>query len=84
MLCLVCKVAGILCEINPDLVEEMRHMKSFNKCEIFLKLGQKICLTTNCFNLAGVVVLTHPDENVVIQDYNRIREMEDSNIFVVS
>ncbi len=80
---MVSKVSGILLEINSEYIEEMRNMKSFKHCDIFVKPGQPIVATTNCFNLAGNVVLTDHDEECVLKDYNRIREMEDSNLFIV-
>lgn len=58
-------------------------MRSFGRCEIYVKLGQNIVPTINGFTFGGVVVLKHAEQTVVDADYARIREMEDQNLFVV-
>jgi hypothetical protein len=83
ILCLIVKVTGKLVEISPDLIEEMRQMRSFGRCEIYVKLGQHVVPTINGFTFGGVVVLKHAEQEVVDADYSRIREMEDQNLFVV-
>mmetsp|Transcript_21341 Transcript_21341/g.30893 ORF Transcript_21341/g.30893 Transcript_21341/m.30893 type:complete len:600 (+) Transcript_21341:75-1874(+) len=82
LLCLVCKVSGILTEINPYFIEEIRRMRSFIRMEIFLKPGDMIKKTIDCFTLAGVIMLAHSLDAQVSADYERIREMEDENIFI--
>ncbi|CAE7762614.1 ddaF [Symbiodinium microadriaticum] len=84
ILCLIVKVTGKLVEISPDLIEEMRQMRSFGRCEIYVKLGQDIVPTVNGFTFGGVVVLKHAEQAVVDADYARIREMEDQDLFVVA
>lgn len=73
---------GFLREINADYIEEIRHMRSFIRMEIFLKPGDKIRKTIDCFTLAGVIMLSHRYDTQVANDYNRIREMEDLNLFI--
>lgn len=57
-------------------------MRSFIRMEIFLKPGEIVRKTVDCFTLAGVIMLSHRYESQVEADYLRIREMEDSNLFV--
>lgn len=73
---------GFLKEINADFIEEIRHMRSFIRMEIFLKPGDTIRKTIDCFTLAGVIMLSNRYDAQVANDYNRIREMEDLNLFV--
>jgi len=82
LLCLVCKVSGLLTEICPEYIEELRNMRSFIRMEIFLKPGQIVKMTVDCFTLAGVVMLSHCDEAQVVEDYERLRMMEDTGFFV--
>jgi hypothetical protein len=82
LLCLVCNVCGLLTEIDSDLIEEIRHMRSFIRMEIFLKPGETIRKTIDCFTLAGVIMLSHRSEVQVVNDYDRIRQMENENLFV--
>lgn len=79
---MVCKVSGVLTDINPDMIEEIRHMRSFVRMEIFLKPGELIRKTIDCFTLAGVIMLTHRSEIQVVNDYDRIRQMEDEDLFI--
>jgi hypothetical protein len=75
-------VSGYLNEINPEFIEEIRHMRSFIRMEIFLKPGDTIRKTIDCFSLAGVIMLSHRYESQVEADYLRIREMEDADLFL--
>jgi biotin carboxylase len=83
VLCLIVKVDGILAEIDPVLIEEMRNLASFGRCEVYVKLGKKVVRTINGFSFGGVVVLKHEEQGVVDRDYLRIRQMEDEGLFVV-
>jgi hypothetical protein len=51
-------VSGLLTEICPDYIEELRNMRSFIRMEIFLKPGQVVKKTIDCFTLAGVVMVS--------------------------
>ena len=44
--------------------------------EIFLKPGEKVSPTVDCFTFVGNIRLTHGDAAVVDRDYNRVREIE--------
>lgn len=57
-------------------------MRSFIRMEIFLKPGEIVRKTIDCFTLAGVIMLSHRYESQVDADYLRIRDMENSNLFV--
>jgi len=82
LLFLICRTSGTLAEVNINLVEEIRQMKSFVSMEIFLKPGCDVKPTINCFTFGGVVVLINPDEEQLVADYQRIHEMEECNLFV--
>jgi hypothetical protein len=75
-------VKGFLLEINADFIEEIRHMRSFIRMEIFLKPGDIVKKTIDCFTLGGVIMLSHRYGGQVEADYARIREMEDQNLFI--
>lgn len=74
-------MSGFLREINADFIEEIRRMRSFIRMEIFLKPGENVKKTIDCFTLAGVIMLSHRYESQVENDYLRIREMEDLDLF---
>jgi hypothetical protein len=44
--------------------------------ELFLKPGQRMSPTINCFTFGGVVVMVHPDADQVLRDYERVHELE--------
>jgi hypothetical protein len=57
-------------------------MRSFIRMEIFLKPGDRIRKTIDCFTLAGVIMMSHRFEGQVEGDYSRIRSIEDEGLFV--
>jgi hypothetical protein len=75
MVFLQCNKTGILKSINPDILQEIRAMKSFIRMELFLKPGQAMTPTINCFTFGGIVVLVHPDPQQVLADYEKIHEL---------
>ena len=68
-------------EVNPEYVEEIRQMSSFVRMELFVKPGQKITPTINCFNFGGVVVLVNENSEQLSADYQRIHDMEEKGMF---
>jgi hypothetical protein len=80
MVFLQCNKTGILKSINPDILQEIRSMKSFIRMELFLKLGQRMTPTINCFTFGGIVVLVHSDPQQVLADYEKIHEIG-ANLF---
>ena len=81
-MCLVVRTQGTLLEINHELIEEIRCMKSFSRMELFVKPGSCVIPTVNCFTLGGVVILINPDTVQLCRDYDRIHEMESENLFI--
>ena len=50
-------------------------MPSFRALELFLKPGDKIKPTIDCFTWAGCVLMANPSEECIGKDYARIEEM---------
>ena len=75
--------SGVLKNVNEKYLEEIRGFKSFVAMEIFLKPGQKVSPTVDCFTFVGNMRLTHNDEAVVTADYERVREIESSDDFLI-
>jgi len=82
LLFLQSNVCGRLVEINPAYIEEIRAMPSFVHMELFARLGQQLKKTIDCFTFGGIVKLVHAQSEVLEKDYNRIREMENSGLFL--
>ena len=74
---------GILKEFNPKFLAEIKKFRSFRDMEIFVKPGQKVLPTTDCFTFVGNLRLCHVDEKVVQGEYDRIREMENSGEMLI-
>eukprot|EP01038_Epipyxis_sp_PR26KG_P012303 gene12303-16500_t len=71
MLFFIVYVNGILNTFNPDYYEEITSMSSFVDMEIFLKIGQKITPTVDCFTFGGMLKLFNTDLDSLIGDYER-------------
>ena len=69
-------------EINAAMIEEIRSMASFHDMELFVRVGRKISKTIDCFTFGGIVKMINNDLNQLIADYDRIRVMENSGLFV--
>jgi len=76
MVFIQCYQSGIVRSINPDATQAIRSLKSFVRMELFLKPGQPISPTINCFTFGGIVVLVDADDAQVLADYQRIHEIE--------
>ena len=82
MVFIQCYQSGIVRSINPDVTQAIRSLKSFVRMELFLKPGQHISPTINCFTFGGIVVLVEADDAQVLADYQRIHEVE-SDLFEI-
>lgn len=76
------KTSGVLKEINEAFVDEIESMASLKGYEFFLRPGQSIVPTVDCFTFGGLVKLFHTDKDVVSANYDRLRAMEDANLFI--
>lgn len=65
-----------LYSVNETFLREIEGFASFAAMEIFLKPGEKVSPTVDCFTFVGNIRLTHGDAAVVDRDYNRVREIE--------
>jgi len=65
---------------NVDL-DALKKLKSFTKCELAVQPGSLLEKTVDCFTRPGSVQLVHPDPNVVEQDYEKIRSLEQHGLF---
>ena len=75
--------SGVLKNVNEKYLEEIRGFKSFVAMEIFLKPGQKVSPTVDCFTFVGNMRLAHNDEAIVTADYERVREIESADDFLI-
>jgi hypothetical protein len=62
---------GILKVINEEYVEEIRSMASYTGHQWFVKPGEPISPTVDCFTFGGCVQLGHEDAGVLQRDYCR-------------
>jgi hypothetical protein len=67
---------GTLGSIDPAFTEEIMSMGSTIHLEYFLKIGQKVIKTIDCFSFGGLVKLVNRDLKQLTADYERIRAME--------
>ena len=68
--------SGKLKSMNQAYLEEIQNFPSFRAIEVYVKSGQEVLPTTDCFTFLGNVRLCHSSEEQVKKDYARIREME--------
>jgi hypothetical protein len=78
MLFLLSYQSGTLVEFDPNKLQDIRDLPSFVRMELFIKPGQRITPTVNCFTFVGIVVLLNSDEEQIALDYSRIHEIEAS------
>eukprot|EP01039_Chlorochromonas_danica_P007202 gene7202-7968_t len=82
MLFLIAFDEGVLKEVDPSLLEEIRRMQSVVGVDLLVKPGTYVYKTIDCFTFGGVIRLVNEDLSQLERDYNRIREMEKSGLFV--
>ena len=81
---LVSYVEGVFVETRREYVAELRALASFLVMEVLFEPGQRVGRTVDCFTWGGVVKLFHTDNAQLCADYDRIRVMEETGLFVVS
>jgi hypothetical protein len=62
---------GILTDISEQYVDEIRSMASYSGHQWYVKPGEPIAPTTDCFTFGGCVQLGHEDAGVLQRDYSR-------------
>ena len=82
LLFIQCNVAGLLTTINEQFIVEIRNMSSFLGMELFVKVGTTVAKSIDGFTLGGIVKMSHISLAVLESDYTRIREMENTGLFV--
>lgn len=55
-----------------NFLEEIKKLESFKRMDIKVQIGSKLKKTTDLFTSPGVIYLSHENEGVVLQDYQRI------------
>jgi hypothetical protein len=75
---------GILREINVDYIREIESMEAVLGYEIFLTVGNYVSPTIDCFSWGGMVKLFHKNSVIIDQCYNRMRDMEDNQLFITN
>lgn len=68
---------GIVGDFDANLMNEIERLPSFVSIELFCARGGVVRKTVDCFTFGGVVRLIHDDEETLVRDYNRIREIEE-------
>ena len=74
---------GVLQGIDEASLNEIEDLKSFVDIEFFVKVGAPIKKTIDCFTFGGVLKLINSDLAQLKEDYDRIRELESSTLFIV-
>jgi hypothetical protein len=67
---------GIVEDFDLTLLAEIEAMASFVSLELFCSQGGAVRKTVDCFTFGGVVRLLSDDQDTVLRDYERIREIE--------
>lgn len=62
---------GMLQAINEKYVKEIQGMASYTGHQWYVKPGDVIAPTTDCFTFGGCVQLSHEDDTVLQRDYRR-------------
>ena len=83
LLFLISYVAGTVQNYNIAALDEIRAFESFIALEMFVDKGSLVRPTKDCLSWGGVVKLAHESDEVLDREYERIRELEISGIFVV-
>lgn len=63
---------GTLKQINEPFVQEIRNMPSYCSHQWYVKVGEPIAPTIDCFTFGGCVQLRHEDADVLQRDYARL------------
>lgn len=79
----VVKKEGRFKSVNPTLHDEIKNMSSCQYCEFFLKQDKIAKKTIDCFTWGGLVSLYNEENDLLMNDYNRLREMEDLPDFFI-
>ena len=58
-------------------------MKSFQYMELFVKMNEPVHKTINCFTFGGLIKLVNSNLSDLVNDYNRIKEMEKNGLFKI-
>ena len=83
LLFLIVQSEGVLRAIDEAALNEIEDMKSFVDMEIFVKVGGSIRKTIDCFSFGGSIKLVNDDLSQLVEDYERIRALEISSLFIV-
>jgi hypothetical protein len=73
----------VLIEYNSKYLEEIKGMSSFLDMDLFFKPGQHVPKTIDLFTFGGFFWLFNVDEKQVEEDYERIRTIEKTGLFIV-
>ena len=68
-------IDGSFASYNESCIAEIKGMSSFRAMELFLKPGDKIKKTIDCFTWCGCVLMANADKVSIDRDYERIEEM---------
>lgn len=83
LLFLIVQSEGFLRAIDEAAVNEIEDMKSFVDMELFVKSGGPVKKTIDCFTFGGFIKLVNDNLSQLVEDYNRIRAMEISSLFIM-
>jgi hypothetical protein len=67
---------GVAEDFDAALLAEIEAMPSFVSLELFCNQGAAVRKTVDCFTFGGVVRLLSNDQETILRDYERIREIE--------
>ena len=65
-----------------DKIKEIQSLESAEFVQVKVSIGDNYHVTKDLFTSPGWILLAHTNRNIVVSDYNRIRELEFSGLFV--
>lgn len=75
---MISKESGV---VDKWLIDDfLKNLESFKLANIWAKETGKLSVTKDLFSSPGVVVLSHPDRNIIQKDYNQLVRAEKNNL----
>ncbi|KAF0740394.1 hypothetical protein Ae201684P_016904 [Aphanomyces euteiches] len=73
--------SGMLCGM-PGM-REVETMPSFVESRVRAEAGVKLSPTIDAYTTPGCVLMVHEDKDILERDYNRVRELERSGLYLI-
>eukprot|EP01035_Chromulina_nebulosa_P019381 gene19381-25249_t len=79
----ITKSVGILKEISESSISRLRSLQSYRGHEFFVKVGDLLRPTIDCFTWGGYIKLANVNEIQLINDYNTVEQLEIEDLFII-